>query len=152
MDYIALFLVVTTTQAVSLDHHCNSEMHSSASGMADSQHSITIQCCLIDNVNCTIIRIDTGQQLDIVYTTESLLVVTPTDGQTLMLIPKNDPELSCSISNNVSIVIHILGPILTLSIIVTSGYTAVVHLMFKELQNTFGKLIIIYNTAIAFEE
>jgi len=40
-------------------------------------------------------RIDNGQQLDIVYTTQSLLLVTPTDGQTSMFISKNEPELSC---------------------------------------------------------
>ena len=37
-----------------------------------------------------------------------------------------------------------------MSLILTSRYIAVVHLMFKELRNTFGKLKIICNIAIAF--
>ena len=40
-------------------------------------------------------RIDTGQQLDIVYTTESLLIVTPIDGHTSMAIAKIDDQVSC---------------------------------------------------------
>jgi len=40
-------------------------------------------------------RIDTGQQLDIVYTTQSNLVVTPTDDQISQLIPKNELEQFC---------------------------------------------------------
>ena len=106
MSYIVLFflLILTTTQATSL-HHCNSDV---ASGMADLQQLTTLQHCLIDN--CTIIRIDTGQQLDIVYTTQSHLVVTPTDAQTSMFISKNDPELFCSTSNttnNFAIIIQV---------------------------------------------
>ena len=40
-------------------------------------------------------KIDTGQQLDIVYTTKSLLVVTPKDDHTSMVITKIDNELPC---------------------------------------------------------
>ena len=82
MDYSVLFflLILTITQTTSLHYHCNSDVYSSASGMADLQQLTTLQYCLINN--CTIIRNDTGQQLDIVYTTQSHLVVTPTDGQT----------------------------------------------------------------------
>ena len=40
-------------------------------------------------------RIDTGQQMDIVYTTKSLLIVTPKDGYTSMVITKIDDELPC---------------------------------------------------------
>ena len=97
MDYTALFLVLISTiiQAASLHHHCNSDVYSSASGF---QELSTLQYCHMGN--CTIIRIDTGQQLDIVYTTQSHLVVTPTDGQTsAILISKNDPELFCVIPN-----------------------------------------------------
>ena len=54
--------------------------------MAKFQKNSTLQYYQIDN--CTIMRIDTGQQLDIVYTTQSLI---PTDGQTFMIISKNEP-------------------------------------------------------------
>ena len=149
MDYTVLFflLVPTITQTTSVHHDCNSDVLSSASDMADSQQLTTLQYCLIDN--CTIIRIDTGQQLDIVYTTQSHLVVTPTDGQTSLLISKNDPELFCSTPStdtNQQIPVTITVTISAL----LSGYIAVVHLMFKQLHDTFGKLLIIYNIAIAF--
>ena len=97
MDYsvLSFLIILTTTQTTSLHHHCNSDAYSSASGMTDFQQLSTLQYCLIDN--STIIRNNTGQQLDIVYTTQSHLVVTPADGQTsTMLISKNDPELFCT--------------------------------------------------------
>ena len=49
-----------------------SDVQSPASGShnTDLSQVTTLQYCIIDN--CTIMRIDTGQQLDIVYTTESL--------------------------------------------------------------------------------
>ena len=92
MDYTVLFILLIltaiATQTTSLDHHCNSDVYSSASGMDDLEQPTTLQYYLVDN--CTIIRNDTAQQLDIVYTTQSHLVVIPTDGQTSMLITKND--------------------------------------------------------------
>ena len=39
--------------------------------------------------------IDTGEKLDIVYTTDSLIVTTPTDGHTSMVIAKLEDELPC---------------------------------------------------------
>ena len=148
MDYTALFflLILTTTQTTSLHHHCNSDVYSSASGMADLQQPTTLQYCLIDN--CTIIRNDTGQQLEIVYTTQSLLVVTPTDGQTSLLIQKNDPELFCltpSTTEDDSAIIQVIALTTTMLITLASGTIAVVHMMFKELRTTFGKLMILYN-------
>ena len=147
MDYTSLFLILilTTTQTTTLHHHCNSDVYSSASGL---QELTTLQYCLIDN--CTIIRNDTGQQLDIVYTTQSHLVVTPTDGLTsTMLISKNDPELFCSSpsttdDNNILIA---GGAVTLLLSSLFSGYTAVLLLLFKELRTTFGKLMIIQSVA-----
>ena len=126
-------------------------IHLSTSGMADLQQFVSLQYCLIDN--CTIMRINTGQQLDIAYTTQSHLIVTPTDGQTSMLVTKNHPELFCSTSNinNRLIIEYIVGTILVILLMLTSGYIAVVHLMFKELRNIFGKLVIIYNITIIIQ-
>ena len=147
---LSLILTQTTTQTTSLDHHCNSDVYSSASGMDDLQQPTTLQYCLIDN--CTIIRNDTGQQLDIVYTTQSLLVVTPTDGQTSsQLIPKNDPELFCSTNHNTSdglFVSQVIRIIMIILPILLSGYIALVYLIFKELRTTFGKLMIFYSIGI----
>ena len=151
MDYrvLFLFLILITTQTTSLHHHCNSDVYSSASGMPDSQQSISLPYCLIDNH--TIMRSDTGQQLDIIYTTKSFLVVTPKDDQASVFISKNDPELLCSTSNTSSnIYVNAIGTIALIFLMLISGCIAVVHLMFKELCNTFGKLMIIYNIAIAF--
>ena len=149
MDYTALFLILilTTTQTTPLHHHCNSDVYSSASGL---QELTTLQYCLIDN--CTIIRNDTGQQLDIVYTTQSHLVVTPTDGHTsTLLISKNDPELFCSSPDTTDdAIIQIIRAFLLLLSTLSSGYIAVLHLLFKELRTIFGKLMIIYNIATAF--
>ena len=130
MDYIALFLIVilATTKTTPLHHHCNSDVFSSASGL---QELTILQYCLIDN--CTIIRNDT-RQLDIVYTTQSHLIVTPTDGQTsTLLISKNDPELFCSSpsttdDNNILIA---GGAVTLLLSSLFSGYTAVLLLLFK---------------------
>ena len=147
-DYTVLFFFLTlttyTTQT-SLDHHCNSDVYSSASGMDDLQQSTTLQYCLIDN--CTIIRNDTGQQLDIVYTTQSHLVVTPTDGKTSVLISTNDPELFCSTPNTTdnSTIVQVIGAIVAVMIMLVSSSIVVVHMIFKELRGTFGKLLILYN-------
>ena len=144
MDYIysILFflLILTMTQTMPLHHHCNSDVYSSASGMADLQQLTTLQYCVIDN--CTIIRNNTGQQLDIVYTTRSHLLVT--DGQTsTILISKNDPELFCPITNTTDSTSIQQGTrlIILLFIAFVNGYIAVVHMIFKELRGTFGKLL-----------
>ena len=82
MNSVAVFVLVilATTQARLMQYNCsNSNMYiqaTAASGMEDFQE---LQYCLIDK--CTIMKIDTGQQLDIVYTSQSHFVVTPTDGQ-----------------------------------------------------------------------
>ena len=140
MDYsiVFLILILTTTQTTSLHHHCNSDVYSSASGMADLHQLTTLQYCLIDN--CTIIRIDTGQQLDIVYTTQSHLVVTPTDGQTSLLISKNDPELFCSTIQNTHFFAQVIRIFMLILPILASGYIAVVHLIFKESRTHLWKI------------
>ena len=47
-----------------------------ASGDDHLQQVTTLQYCLLDN--CTIMMIETGKELDIVYTTDSLIVTIPT--------------------------------------------------------------------------
>ena len=79
-------------------------------------------------------RIDTGQKLDIVYTTESLLIVTPKDGRTSMVITKIDDELPCLGYHNTSDTnlntIHAV--IVPLALMVSVG-TLIIHLIFKDL-------------------
>ena len=149
-----LFLTITTiapapaTATTDIEttphHYCNSDEHSATSGMGDVQQPTTLQYCLIDN--CTIMRIDTGQQLDIVYTTQSHIIVTTTNGQTSLLIPKNEPELSC-VTYNPKVQLVILQLITMTLTALVSGCIITVHLIFKELRSIFGKLIIFYNIA-----
>ena len=82
----SLFLItILTVASGATPLYCSDVQSPAASGSGhntDLSQVTTLQYCIIDN--CTIIRIDTGQQLDIVYTTESLLIVTPKDGHTSM--------------------------------------------------------------------
>ena len=153
MDCTVLFFLVilTTAQTTSPHHDCNSDVYSPASGMADLQHNATLQYCIIDN--CTIMTIDIGQQLDIIYSTQSHLVVTPTDGQTSMIISKNESELFCSTPNTTGdfTIIQLIGIIIVTVLALVSGYIAVVHMMFKQLRSTFGKLMMFYNIAVTYQ-
>ena len=155
MDYTVLFflaILTTATQTTPLHHHCNSDVNSPASGMADLQQHTSLHYCLIDN--CTIMRIDTGQQLEIIYTTQSLLVVTPKDGHTSMIISKSEPEPICSTPNTTTediTITQVAGIIIVTAIGFVCGYIAVVHVIFKELRNTFGKLMLIYSAALVFQ-
>ena len=97
-------------------------------------------------------RIDTGQQLDIVYTTESLLVVTPVDGHTSMEIAKIDDEMPCFEYHNTNggsqVAMFLLCLILASLSFIVSGYIVIVHLLFKELRTIFEKLLMFYSFGI----
>ena len=72
-------------------------------------------------------RIDTGQQPDSVYTTESLLVVTSTDGHTSMIfsvVNLNHHAPLPTLLGNLPVVIIILT-----GIGLVSGYIAAVHVI-----------------------
>ena len=98
-------------------------------------------------------RIDTGQQLDIIYTTESLLIVTPKDGHTSMVIIKIDDQLSCStlkITADDNTVQLVWSLVTTLLIMVLSGLILFVYLLFKELHRLLGQLLMLYNIGWIF--
>ena len=60
-------------------------MHGVDVDMTDlSQVNTSLQYCMMDS--CTIIRIDNGEKLEIIHTTESLLVPVQTDGHTSEII------------------------------------------------------------------
>jgi len=67
--------------------HC-SDQQLPASGDDDLQQDTTLHYCQVDN--CTIIRLDNGEELDIVYTTNSVIVTTQTDGNTSMMIAEDE--------------------------------------------------------------
>jgi len=91
MDFVAEFVLVifATTRAKLFQYDCNNTivnmLAAVASGLNDLQE---LQYCVIDD--CTIMRTDTGHQLDIACTTQRhLLVATPTDGRSS---PRMNPQ------------------------------------------------------------
>ena len=133
----------------------STDVQSPASGSRTTNLSqvTTLQYCIIDNY--TIMRIDTGQQLDIIYTTESLLIVTPKDGHTSMMITKNDDELPClehpNTTDNSHTIHHYVHVIITLLQIPLCAYTLTVHLLFKNLRRSlFVKLLMFYNLFVVY--
>ena len=153
MVYISLLSIAILTVASGATPLYCSDVQSPAGGSGhntDLSQITTLQYCIIDN--CTIMRIDTGQQLDIVYTTEGLLIVTPKDGHTSILIAEIDDELPCleypnTIDDNK--ITKSVGVLTTSSLIIMmSAYILIVHLLFKEFRTLFGKLLIFYNLCV----
>jgi len=129
MGCVAVFFIVTLIVSKVTSLHC-SDQQLPASGDDDLQQATTLQYCLVDN--CTIMMIDTGEKLDIVYTTDSLIAIIPTDGCTATVISRADIEPPC-IETNIDLIVLIVG---------TDGYIVVVHLLFiKQLHNLFGMLL-----------
>ena len=95
MAFASLFLIAVLTVASGATPLYCSDVQSQSGGNENTDVSqvTTLQYCIIDN--CTIMRIDTGQQLDNIYTTGSLLIVTTKDSQTSMVITKTDDDLPC---------------------------------------------------------
>ena len=150
MAFAGLFLIaILTVTSGATPLYC-SDVQSPASGSGhntDLSQVTTLQYCIIDN--CTIMRIDTGQQLDIVYTTGSLLIVAPNDSQTSMVITKIDDDLPClkylNTTNEIQAIQYVRS-IIGLSIMVVSAYVIIVHLLFKTFRSSlFGKLLMLHN-------
>ena len=148
--YRLFFIAVLTVANGATPLYCSDvQLPASGSGHdTDLSQVTTLQYCIIDN--CTILRIDTGQQLDIVYTTESLLIVTPKDGHTSMVVTKIDNELPClgyhnASDSNLNIILVVIVP---LALMLSFG-TLIIHLLFKDLRTSlFGQLLMFYNLAI----
>ena len=144
---VVLFLLLVATGSEAICH----DQQSTGSGVLDLKQVTTIPYCFIGE--CTIKRIDTGQQLNIIYTTNNVLVVTPKGNHTSMVITKNEehslPCRSDDVNNNLGPLIGQIGTATLLGIL--SSIIITVHLLFKELRNPFGKLIICYNLALCVE-
>ena len=150
MAYLCSLLLITILIVASgaTPLYC-SDVQSPAGGSGhntDLSQVTTLQYCIIDN--CTIMRIDTGQQLDIVYTTESLLIVTPKDGHTSMVITSIDDGFPCLEYITDDRRNTIFDTILSTLIAMLSVAILILHLLFKNLPNMFGKLLMLYNLAI----
>ena len=158
MACVALFLLVlcATSKATLISpHSCNLSIQSSeiASGadmdmtMDPPQVATPLQYCVIDN--CTIMRIDSREELDIIYTTENLLVAVPTDGHTSEMVSKHENKVPCSPILNDSGRSLIRSQI-TYSTILgsTCACIMVLHLLFSELHTVIGNLLMSYNVVL----
>ena len=143
-----LFVVTLTTVSKVTSLHC-SDQQLPASGDDDLQQVTTLQYCLVDN--CTIMMIDTGEELDIVYTTNGLIVATPTDGHTSMMITKQKNEVPCKKHSNMDLFKQFQGVKLVLALIIFAFAIMInaliigLHVFFKELITPVGKLLMLYN-------
>jgi len=144
MVYFTVLFVILTTVSEVTSLHC-SDQQLPASGDDGLQQATILQYCLVDN--CTIKRIDTGEELDVAYTTDSLIVTTPTDGRTSVVIAKQWNELSCLAPDGAFLyqlrdIVETVEFSLTFAV---SAYIIAIHVMFKELRNVLGKLLILYS-------
>ena len=152
--FILLFIVIlTTVSKVTLLHCFDQQLPASGDDIPDILQAAALQYCLVDN--CTIMKIDTGEKLDIAYTTDSLIITTPTDGYTSVMIAKLEKELPCftlSTTSDHGNNGQFIGSLVLATLIsIVSGYNIVVHLVFKELRNTFGKLVILLSFSVVIE-
>jgi len=142
--FTLLFVVILTISEITSLRCYDQQLP--ASGDDHLQQITTLQYCKVDN--CTIKRIDTGEKLDIVYTTDSFLVVTPTDGHTSVMIAKPEKESPCMAPTTGQIIGFLVMGML---IMVVSGYNAAIHLIFKESRNAMGKLIMLYSLSVVVQ-
>ena len=146
-----LLIAILTVVSGATPLYC-SDVQPPASGSGhntDLSQVTMLQYCIIDN--CTIMRIDTGPQLDIVYTIESLLIVTPKDGRTSWVIAKIDDEFPCLEDHNTTSDSRntVYEAINVLLMMMVSVCILIVHLLFKDLHTSlFGKLLMLYNFSL----
>ena len=122
------------------------------SGVDVPEEMATLQYCIIDNL--TILRLDTGEQLDIIYTKDSILVVTTNDSQTTTAVPRLYNEPVCSMNSFpsdlvVSSSFYIATSVWTALLLSITGYNIIKCLLYKELHNPMGKLLMTYSIFLA---
>ena len=118
----------------------------------DSPEVTTLQYCIIDN--STILRLDTGEQLDIVYTKDSILVVTIDGCQTAVEVSRPYDELVCSMNDlpgdiGIPNSLYLTILVWTALVLAITGYNIVIHLLYKKLRNPMGKLLLLYSIFLA---
>ena len=147
MICVTLLFIVTLTAVSEVTSFRCSNQQLPASGDDDLQQVATLQYCLIDN--CTIMMIDTGERLDIAYTTDSLIVTTPTSDHTSQEIAKLDNEIHCYATAADGLHYHFtLSMVTNLLVALISGYVVALHLMLKKLRNLFGKVLMLYSFTV----
>ena len=157
--FAVLFITIIILVVSGATAHCSSVPSSNAAGsisrdgVVDLSEVTTLQYCIIDN--CTIVRTDTGQQLDVIYTTDSQIIVTPKDAQTAtMVIAKMDGEPVCAKPNSRLDIIttrsYIFTTVAATLIVTMNSYNIIIHLLYKNLRNLIGKLLMLYSFFLAF--
>ena len=148
-----IIIIVGYSQVVLPHYNCSKVQPPSSSDSSSSSNSSSgvkdlqvtpLHYCIIDN--CTIMRVDTGETLDIIYTTDSLMVVTPTDGQTSTVATKNNTALACLAHHHddSGLTTDMITRLITaLLLALISGSIVLFHLLFKEAQTSFGYLLIL---------
>ena len=124
------------------------------SAMDIPQEVTTLQYCINDN--STIIRLDTGEQLDIIFTRNSTLMVVPNGSQTSMAISRLHNELVCSIDDFPGKIVlstpnYIIISVSTAVILSLAGYNIVIHTLYEKLHNLIGKLLMWYSIFLALQ-
>ena len=153
MTSSALLLVILTITTLQWSCALMPATSEDGSGVdATDSEVITLQYCIIDN--STILRLDTGDQLDFVYTKDSTLVVTMKDSQTTIEVPRLYDEPICSINDSpvdivVPTVIYIYASVWNVLMLSMTGYNIVIYLLYKKLRNLMGKLLILYSIVLA---
>ena len=113
----------------------------------DTPEVIAFQYCIIDN--STILRLDTGEQLNIIYTKDSTLVVTVNGSHNVIAVPKLYNEIVCNmddLSDNTAApvstyMLYIYAAVWQALVLSITGYNITVHLLYKKLRNPMGKLL-----------
>ena len=136
---VLLFLTVCKA-AVALQ--CSAQQLVNGSGAPDLQQAITMAYCYVDDCIVTIPALESGELLDIVYTTDSILVLIPQGNQTsTIVINKMEDEFDCAL----------LGPLIPQgALILVTSIILITYLAVKKLHNAFGTLMILFNSAVIF--
>ena len=156
MYWFTLLSVITNfvVSEATILHCANPQSQDTVSGDGTVDHSevTTLQYCIIDN--CTMMRSDTGQSLDINYTTNSLIVATLRGMDTVVVIAKLDNEQVCETSpamteDGTSTRSYIIAIVMVTLVVTVTSYNVIIHLVYRKLRNVTGKLLMLYSSFLA---
>ena len=147
----ALLLAILTITTFERSYALMPATSEDGSGV-DPPEVITVRYCIIDN--STILRLDTGDQLDVIYTKDNTLVVTIDGSLTAIEVSRSHSEQVCSVNDlPVDIVVttplYIFVSMWNALILSITGYNIVIHLLYKKLRSPMGKLLMLYSISLA---
>jgi len=141
-----LFLIMSSV-AVSVHNECPMIGNDFIEG---NQTREDVQYCLIDN--CTIRRMDTSQEMEIVNVEDDSLVAVTTNNQTITIkiLPDEDYCEDMLFGYSVEyVVLLVMKMVILLVLAVPSVYIIVLHLLKRELHySSIGKVLIVYNALL----